>query len=121
MAAGEVTEKELDKLRSENEKLREQIAAKQSDRAEREAAATRQVEALQLQAENERLKAELAAVTEASKVGSVKAGSEGLVAQAQEQLSQAKAQAEQPVGPVDTNAHLSEAAAEDANKDGGKS
>lgn len=54
-----VTDKELDKLRSDNEKLRDQIADAEAERASREQALARQIEAEQLRAENARLQLQL--------------------------------------------------------------
>lgn len=98
------TEEELNKLREKNNKLRAQIADAESQHAERVAESAREIEYAQLQAEQVRLEAQLANVRELAKVGSVKAGSENVVAQAKEQLAQAVAVAEQTPGPVDTNA-----------------
>jgi hypothetical protein len=96
------SQEDLDKLRSSNETLREQITDAQTAQREHEVERAREIEYTQLQAEETRLKAQLAAVKEASKVGNVKAGTDALLQQAKNQLAAAQALAEQPVGPVDT-------------------
>lgn len=98
------TQEELDQLEQENEALRDKIANANSTRATREAEASRAIRGAELYAENVRLQAELAAATEASKVGAVKEGAAGPLAAVAEQVKQAEALAERPVGPVDTNA-----------------
>lgn len=54
-----VTDKELDKLRSDNDKLRDQIAAEEAKRVSRDADMAREIEAEQLAAEHARLEAQL--------------------------------------------------------------
>lgn len=98
-----VSQEELDKLRKENEALRNKIPEVEGLQAEREAERTREIEYTQAQAENIRLKAQLERAKAASKVGNVKEGSSGPLSAAKEQLQQAKLLADAPVGPVDTN------------------
>jgi uncharacterized protein YdcH (DUF465 family) len=93
---------ELDKLAEDVGQLRDKIANAESTRAEREDEASRELRYQQLTAEKTRLEAELAAATASAKVGAVKAGTADLLQSAKDQVAQATALAEQPVGPVDT-------------------
>jgi hypothetical protein len=108
------TEEDLQKIRDDNDKLREQIAAEDAKRAEREAEATLAVSLAQLSTENARLQAQLASAKEAAKVATVKAGTDTLMTSLKDNLETAVAQGEAPVGPVDTNA-------DQTKKDGGNS
>lgn len=103
-----VTEEELERERERNEKLRAQIADEQAKLAERANAAEREVALNQLKAEGARLEAQLNNVKESAKAASIKDGASGPLAQAQEQLKAAQAQANATVGTVDTNAGKSD-------------
>jgi hypothetical protein len=87
-----VTEEDLDKKRERNEKLREQIQTEEAKRFQREADLTNELTAAQLDAEGARLEAQLAAVKESGKASNVKAGVEGPLVSAKEQMEQAVAQ-----------------------------
>jgi hypothetical protein len=99
-----VTDDDLDQKRQTVEKLREQIAAEDSKKAERTAEQQREIEGAQLDAEVARLQARLNVAQAGSKAAAVKEGASGPIVQAQEQLKVAQAQADQANGPVDTNA-----------------
>lgn len=99
-----VSEEELQELREGNEKLRSKIAGANSKQAENEAARNREYEATQLVAEQTRLEAQLRRAEEASKVNASKDGAANVLEAAKRQLEQAEKVAEQPAGPVDTNA-----------------
>ena len=69
-----ITDEEVEKQRERNEKLREQIAAANDQRLEREAEVANSVTMAALKAEEARLEAELAEAKELAKMTSVKAG-----------------------------------------------
>lgn len=99
-----VSEEELNELRSENEKLREQIAKEEAKEAENNANRQREYEARQLAAENARLEAQLASAKARSKVGVSREGAQGLMESAEDQFAAAQAALENPQGvPVDVN------------------
>lgn len=99
------TDEDLQKIRDDNDRLRTKIAESKAQKRERETQAAREIEYAQLLAENTRLEAELASAAEAAKVGTVKAGTESLMANLKENLEVAVAQGEgAAAGPVDTNA-----------------
>ena len=74
-----ITTEDIEKQRERNEKLREQIAAANDQRVEREQDAANAVTMAALKAEETRLEVELAEAKEASKVSSVKAGVSDLI------------------------------------------
>lgn len=104
--ADEVSVEDLEKQRQTNDELREQIAAAEAERADREATLNREIEYAQLQAEEARLRATLASAQETAREGAVTDAAAGPLAQAREQAERARALEEgQPAGvPVDTNA-----------------
>lgn len=97
------TEEDLDRLRDENDKIREQIALAEAKRDERVTGAQAVVDYANLTAENERLKNELQAAKQAAQVGTVKDAVSAPLAQAAALLEAAKAGPVSQV-PVDTNA-----------------
>lgn len=98
------TEEDLQKIRDDNERLRQQIAAEQQKKAERENEAARSLAYAELATENARLEAQLASAKEAAKVATVKAGTDALMTTLKENLETVVAQGEAATGPVDTNA-----------------
>lgn len=102
--ADSVTDEDLQKRRDRIAKLQADLAEAEATRAERESDERRKIEATQLDAEIARLEARVQRAKEASKASAVKEGSSGPLAQAKAQLAAAQKLAEQPVGPVDTNA-----------------
>ena len=91
MASSSVSDEDLDAKRAKAEKLREQIAAAQSDKATKVAAAENEIVGAQLDAEVANLEAQLARIKGESSVKAVKEGAAGPLAQAKEQLAQAQA------------------------------
>lgn len=98
------SDEDLQSLQQENEDLRQKIAEAASQQAENEAARLREMEALQLQAENTRLKAQLARAEYNSSPETSEASAASVIDQAKASLENAQAVADQPLGPVDTNA-----------------
>lgn len=113
-----VSEEELEQLRKDNEKLREQLDGSLAKQAENEAARLREYEAKQLQAENVRLQADVNRAKAASLVGASKDGTAQLMANADAELAAAQARLEAPVGPVDTNADNGDKKADKAQNGG---
>ena len=99
----EISEKDLDSIRSKNEKLREQIAEYEQKAADATAQQSRAVEAVQLESETARLERQLELAKAAAKAAS-KTSTEGPLAQVTETLQAAQAQVGNPVGVVDTTA-----------------
>lgn len=91
-----VSDEDLQKIRDDNEKKREQLLDAQSKQSEQVAARNREIEALQLQAEGVRLDAQLTAAKEASKVSTTKEGAANVLDAAKAELENAKAVAEAP-------------------------
>lgn len=98
-----VSDKDLEKLRDKNDKLREQIAAAEAESAQKIAEASNAIVAGQLEAENARLEAQLARAKEAAKVTVIREGAAGLAENIDAQLEAAQAAAAAPAGPVDPN------------------
>lgn len=99
-----VSQEELDKLRSDNEKLRDQVAREEAKAAENDADRQREYEATQLLVENARLEGQLASAQQKSKVGASREGASNLMEAAADQLAAAQAALENPQGvPVDVN------------------
>lgn len=99
-----VSEEELEQLRSDNQKLRDQIAREETKVAENDADRQREYEATQLVAENARLEAQLASAKARSKVGASREGAASVMDAAADQLAAAQAALENPQGvPVDVN------------------
>ena len=99
-----VSEEELEQLRSDNEKLRNQIASAETKVAENDAARQREYEATQLVAENTRLEAQLASAKARSTVTASREGAANVMQAAEDQVAQAQAALENPQGvPVDVN------------------
>lgn len=93
-----VTDDELEGLREENDSLRQQIAEADRMRYERDAEASRELEAAQLRAENTRLQAQLdqaQAMADAS-------GAEGSTSLIDAVVAQAEPQVYEPVAPEPT-------------------
>ncbi len=113
------TDKELDKLRSANDKLRDQIAAEEATRASSDADAAREIEAEQLKAEQARLEAQLnlaKAANAASKKGA-ESGPLQVAREAREAAEeQGKAQVEALKGREEEQAKEAKAA-EEASKE----
>lgn len=86
------TEEDLQQKRERNEKLREQIAAEEAKRRDRELDLSNQIVGQELDAEGARLEAELASLKESSKVANVKSGAEAPLQSAKEAMEQALAQ-----------------------------
>lgn len=98
-----LSDEELQQLREENEGLREDISAAQTDLAESESDRSREYEASQLLIENTRLKAQLAATEAQAAHASSDEATATIAASAVDQLAAAKAALENPAGiPVDT-------------------
>lgn len=108
----EISEKDLEQIRTRNDKLREQIAEQQQKAAEATAMQSRVVEYAQLETETAKLERQLELAKAAAKTAS-KTPSEGPLAQVTETLEAAQAQVGLPTGVVDTT--------EDPKKDGGNS
>lgn len=98
-----VSDEELRKLREENDKLREDIAAANAKKSQSEDDRNREITAAQLMSENAKLSTQLARAEAVSKATSTNKSSDSVLKAAQEQLEQASKQAEQPAGLVDTN------------------
>lgn len=98
------TEKELEELQARLAKKRDQIAAEEAKRAERQGEQEREIRFAQLQAEEARLDAELNRAKQLSKVAGSKEAASTVLESAQAQLEHARVLAEAPAGPVDTNA-----------------
>jgi hypothetical protein len=99
-----VSEEELEQLRSDNEKLRNQIASAETKVAENDADRQREYEATQLLAENARLEAQLASAKARSLVANSRGGAATVMDAAADQLAAAQAALENPQGvPVDVN------------------
>lgn len=99
-----VSEEELEQLRSDNEKLRNQIVSAETKVAENDAARQREYEAAQLVAENTRLEAQLASAKARSTVTASREGAANVMDAAADQLAAAQAALENPQGvPVDVN------------------
>lgn len=99
-----VSEEELEKLRSDNETLRNQIAREETKVAENDADRQREYEAVQLAAENTRLEAQLASAKARSKVATSREGAASIMDASSDQLAAAQAALENPQGvPVDVN------------------
>jgi hypothetical protein len=98
-----VTEEELEKKQAKNAKLREQIEAQLQKASAVAQEKSLELQGTQLDAETARLEAQLAAAKEAAKVSTIKAGTEGLAAQAQAELDAAQAGFTVPGVPVNTN------------------
>lgn len=69
-----ISDEEIGKRQSRVEKLREQVAAEEAKRIDREAGLSNDIAAAQLDAEEARLIAQLEAAKEANKVSAVKGG-----------------------------------------------
>lgn len=100
----DVSEKDLEKKRQNNERLREQIAEAEATAAGRLQEQSRAIEGAQLDAEAARLKARLAAAKEAAKASAAKSGSEGPLSSVTAQLEAAEEGYTPPGVTVDTNA-----------------
>ena len=100
------TDTELQKLRDDNDKLREKIADAESKRSEHEAEINLSIEYTGLLTENARLTGQLASAQEAAKASSVKAGASGVLAVLKNELAQAEVVSKAKPGPVDTNANV---------------
>lgn len=91
-----VSDEDLQKIRDDNDKKREQIAAAQSKQSEQEALRNREYEQLQLQAEGARLDAQLAQAKAASTVSASKDGAANVLDAARAELENAQAVANAP-------------------------
>lgn len=85
------TEEELDEKRQRNQKLRDQLAAEEAKRVDRETSLANDVTAMQLDAEAVRLQAALDAAKEANKVSAVKEGAAPVLDAAKEDIKNAEA------------------------------
>lgn len=97
-----VTDDELEQKRKNVAKLREQIAAEESKRAERVQAEQNNIAAAQLDAEAARLESQLAQIKEASKAATVRELASGPLEQAKAEAKAAESSSPTVV-PVDTN------------------
>lgn len=111
-----ITEEDLQKKEDANAKLREQIADQQRAAAERTQQSSAEVRAAQLDTENARLTAQLAAAKEQAKPAVAKAGAEGPLSAAKEQLEAAQAGVTPPGVTVDTNASKSDSSSTASDK-----
>jgi hypothetical protein len=114
--ADAVTDADIEKLRADNDKLRDKIASAYSTQAERQANQQRRIDYTQLQAENAQLQMQLNLAQEAAKSGVVKDAAAGPLAAAQDQLATTQAQAETVSAvPVDPNAGTDSGAGTDTS------
>jgi hypothetical protein len=109
-----LSEEDLQKKRDRADKLREQIAQAEAEASANVQAQANEVEGAQLDAEVARLETQLARAKAAAKVTVARSGASGPLAAAKDQLAAAEAAREAPVGPVDTNAHLTKDEVEEA-------
>jgi len=86
------SDEDLAKKADDIQKLREQVAAEEAKRVDRERAVTNDLTMAQLQSEEAALRARLASAREASKVTNIKSGAEAPLAAAQAQMEAAVAQ-----------------------------
>lgn len=105
---GEVSEDDLQAKQAHIEELRLAVAQAQSDLAGRQASVQRQIDMAQLDGEQARLEVMLAQAKVASSPETVTASARGPLAQAKAVLEAAQAQAKATIGPVDTNAGVSD-------------
>lgn len=85
------SDEDLQGKRAEAQKLREQVAAEEAKRLERERNLTNELEGAQLDAEIAQLRANLAAAKEEAKPATVKAGGTGPLEAAREAMERAQA------------------------------